>query len=266
MKFTAYFFSLLLILTANSCESRMTDTLAEAGANSKELLEVINHYSVADSQHREAALYLLTNLKGHHGIRSQAVDSIISFIQESDTVLSDEYLEAMWKKLADSDSLIRLDDAKILSSTDIIGNIDEAIAAWKNSPWRNDVNFDLFCEYILPHRVLDEVFSTGWRNILRQEYLPVIAGELNIRKAFVKVHNEVQCRFRGHALGYPYIPSLDKIGLVGTGSCVQRCAYEAAVMRALGIPAAIDYVHQWGNYSKTAMPGAHWFLRMELIL
>lgn len=34
------------------------------------------------------------------------------------------------------------------------------------------------------------------------------------------------------------------------GDCMQRCIYEVAVMRSLGIPAVIDGIDCWANYSK----------------
>lgn len=249
MKAPAYLILILLSSVLASCDSRTTDTLAQAGTNRKELLEVIDHYSNADSLHREAAIYFIANLRWHHGVRSIALDSIFSFIRESDSVPSDKCLEMMWEELAANDSVICIDDAKSLTSADIIDNIEAAFAAWEQAPWKERVGFDAFCCYILPHRVMDEEFSPGWREKLRREYAPVITGENDIAKAFAKVHNEVKRRFRNHPLGIPYIARLNDISSTGTGSCIQGCAYETAVMRALGLPAAIDYIHQWGNYS-----------------
>lgn len=232
-----------------SCDSSMNDTLGDAGFNRTELLEVIDYYSESDSLRRKAASFLIANLKDHSGVRSQALDSVISFIQNSDTIASDKYLETMWKSLAEADSATYIDDTKLLSAKDLIDNIDYAFDTWNSSPWKADVNFNTFCEYILPHRVLSEMFSPGWREILRKEYSDIIAGETDLLRAYARVHCEVMKRFRNHSLGIPYVAPLKDLGKFGTGSCIQGCVYETAVMRALGIPAAIDGIDVWSNYS-----------------
>ena len=38
----------------------------------------------------------------------------------------------------------------------LIENIDLAFKAFEEQPWKDEVSFDDFCEYILPYRVGDE--------------------------------------------------------------------------------------------------------------
>lgn len=104
MKFFLFFLILISMVILYSCDSSMNDTLGDAGFNRTELLEVIDYYSESDSLRRKAASFLIANLKDHSGVRSQALDSVISFIQNSDTIASDKYLETMWKSLAEADS------------------------------------------------------------------------------------------------------------------------------------------------------------------
>lgn len=233
-----------------SCNSELTDPLTEAGANRSEILSVINHYSKSDSLKFESAKFLLKHLTGHRSIKSTALDSMISILNSNEAEFSDTQKEKLWKELNSNDKIENIPDIKYLKAKDIIANIDTAFNTWSTSPWKADVSFQIFCDYILPHRVMTEMFTPGWREKLRSEYSDIIADETDILRAFAKIHCEVMKRFRNHSLGIPYIAPLKDLGLFGTGSCIQGCVYETAVMRSLGIPAAIDGIEVWSNYSR----------------
>ena len=78
---------------------------------------------------------------------------------------SDEELRNLWTTLSQSDQVSKTEDAVFMSAKDIIDNIDMAFTTWMESPWKDSVSFDLFCNYILPYRVTEEKFVAGWRSI-----------------------------------------------------------------------------------------------------
>lgn len=240
----------ILIYVLQSCNNVTTETLEQAGSNKTQLIAAINHYRDSTQLQYEAVLFLVKNMQDHKSQSSLALDSIVCYIDSVQSPLSDKKLEQIWMSLHSIDSPIIKYDANSLSASDIIDNVDVAYKTWIHTPWRKQVSFDIFCNYILPHRVANEPFIRGWRNKLSQQYRHCIAGITDVVKAYERVHCEVTKRFRDHPLGIPYIPALIHLGSFGTGSCMQGCAYEVAVMRSLGIPATIDFVTHWSNYSQ----------------
>lgn len=232
-----------------SCGSReMTQTFEIAGDNQSELMEVLHYYSKKDSIYQQAARFLIANMKGHNEVKSIALDSLIELAKNKK--YSDEELRNLWTTLSQSDQVSKTEDAVFMSAKDIIDNIDMAFTTWMESPWKDSVSFDLFCNYILPYRVTEEKFVAGWREHLKNQYEKFIEKEDNLIRAYETIHCEIMRRFRNSSLGIPYTAPLKYLEVFGTGSCFQGCAYEVAVMRSLGIPVAIDIVPQWSNYSR----------------
>lgn len=244
------FIHTIALLLLNSCNSDLTEVLSSAGENRTEFLAVIEHYSESDSLKLESAKFLIRNISDHFSVRSVALDSMTTILSNKSKALSDPQKEELWKNLSSNDKIEKIYDVNNLKSRDLISNIDQAFETWMKSPWKDDVSFKVFCDYILPHRVMNEMFIPGWREKLQKEYSHIISDETDLIKAYEKVHIEVMRKFRNHSLGLPYIAPLKDIGLFGTGSCIQGCVYETAVMRSLGIPTAIDGVTVWSNYSR----------------
>lgn len=99
------------------------------------------------------------------------------------------------------------------------------------------------------YRINDEHFGGNWREPLREQYGAVIEGVEDIRKAFAIVRDTV---FKVVALSNSYCKyNLDPLtcNIVGRAECSQRCILLVAVLRALGIPAAIDGTPMWADYS-----------------
>lgn len=189
-------------------------------------------------------------MHGHQSLYSTALDSIISYLKASPYTVPDDTLEEAWKALSEKDSSYIYYDTKKISANDIINNIDDAYRTWKDAPWSKQISFDIFCNYILPYRIANEPFISGWRKRLAEQYQGCLDDVTDVVKAYEQVHCEIMKRFRNHPLGIQYIAPLIYLGDFGTGSCMQACVYEVAVMRSLGIPAAIDFVTHWSNYSR----------------
>ncbi|TGX81332.1 hypothetical protein E5358_10905 [Palleniella muris] len=241
--------SLLLVLT--SCNDRATETLSLAGQNQTELLEVIDHYAKnGDRGKQEAAMFLIENMKNHSYVESEAVDSFMARVRSLDTDVNADSLSRIWATVKQYDKPVVRLDAKTITCRMLVDNIDRAMARWQKAAWRDNVDFDKFCRYILPYRMLDEQLSEGWRDTLYNEYHPIIEGVKDMKKAFYLVHNAVSERFKRTPFDMVYLADILKLRKIGHGSCVQHCIYEAAVMRALALPVAVDGIEAWANYSK----------------
>lgn len=239
-----------------SCDNRVTETLAIAGNNQTELLKVIDHYaSTDDTLKQEAAMFLIENMKEHYYTESAAIDSFMKKARCLETDVEADSLSKIWATVRQYDKPQIKRDAKNITHSLLINNIDKAVEGWQRSPWKKDVDFKTFCRYILPHRVLHEQLSDGWRDTLYKEYHPMIEGINDMRRAFYIIHKTVGEKFKRTPYDMPYLVDIFKLRDIGRGSCVQYCVYEAAVMRALSLPAAIDGVDIWANYSKN---GHNW--------
>ena len=131
----------------------------------------------------------------------------------------------------------------------LISNIDAAFDAWQSAPWQKDIDFTLFCRYILPYRCSNEHIGGNWRKAMREAYGPLIKGETDMCRAFAIIERNV---FKDVVLSNAYCPyTLDAITChrIGRAECGQRAVLLVDALRALGIPAAIDFVPAWADYS-----------------
>lgn len=137
----------------------------------------------------------------------------------------------------------------------LINNINFSYEIWKTSKWKNEVDFQTFCNYILPYRVMGEKPEKGWKEFLYSTYSPLIKNITDLKKAFYLVHDSIEKQLKPAAYNYPYQLNPYEMHNIMKGGCMQRCIYEVAVMRSLGIPAVIDGIDCWANYSKNGHTG-----------
>lgn len=122
---------------------------------------------------------------------------------------------------------------------------------WLHSPWHNHISDDIFLNYVLPYRVKDEPLSCiGWRDSLYNRYHHLIKDVDDVQIAFGKVHKYLLSEFKIRDIGnYPYLLSSLDSGKLKSGRCINQSAYIVAVMRALGIPASLELIRNWANFS-----------------
>lgn len=65
-----------------------------------------------------------------------------------------------------------------LDSSYICDNIDLAYKVWQEQPWGKNVDFEMFCEYILPYRIGDEI-PERWRKHYYEKYNPLLNEFIN---------------------------------------------------------------------------------------
>lgn len=241
---------LLTILLILSLTMQCSPVSAIQGYREK-YANVLRHYSqqATDSLKYKAALFIIDNMEGHCSPEGVAMDKYIAHIQTMKKAKGIRELQATWQaSLKDGDVDI-VPDSAVVSDDFLINDIDNAFSTWQQSQWKDSVPFSLFCRYILPYRINDEHFGGNWREPLRKQYGAVIEGVADIRKAFTLVRDTV---FKVIALSNSYCKyNLDPLtcNIVGRAECSQRCILLVAVLRALGIPAAIDGTPMWADYS-----------------
>ena len=77
-----------------------------------------------------------------------------------------------WKQVSFY-SLPKVYDAQVITSNYLIENIDLAFKVWKKYPWNRSLDFDDFCEFILPYRIDNEPLSS-WRKLYYEHYTPIL--------------------------------------------------------------------------------------------
>lgn len=208
--------------------------------------DVMKHYTAPeDSLKRRAVKYLAKYARYHHGTSHQITDKEGNHIADfcglynypSDTTAMQAFKDsAYYFKKGE-----RVPDAKALTPKYLIDNIDQAFDAWQR-PWAKHIDFDLFCETLLPYRVMNEELS-DWRSYLYEKYAWVADSIKDPTSTYEMMMYLIDVAKREVGLitvPVPYIGFLTprEMENIGYGSCVEDSQYFTMVLRAMGIPAA----------------------------
>ena len=140
-----------------------------------------------------------------------------------------------------------------VDSAFLVNHIEWAFKVWREQPWGKHVDFDTFCEYILPYRIGDEPLSL-WRKEIYECYSPILdefrkTDEADNPKVAAQLLMDTlrKANYRNTAL-FPVGPHLGPDVLKWhTGSCREFTDAMIYVLRALGIPCGVDRVMVLGD-------------------
>lgn len=246
---------LIIIILLFSCreDDSLDKALSQAGKNKVEFFQVLKYYgsNPKDSLKLKAAKFLISNMLQHYTAINQPIKEMQKKMQQSDSIITSKFtLNVWWKNFGGETSLIQvLPDLESVNAEYLIDNIDASFEAWESSAWNNQVDFNDFCNYILPYRISDEMLAIGWRDSLKKQYAPLIDGIKDVRRAFVLIRDTIWKRTQIENPMMPYSVDVVTMQKQGIMTCIQGCVYLAAVARSLGIPVACDRIFQWANYS-----------------
>lgn len=254
-----------LLCVCSSCgyNAGTKETLKLAGENRKELEKALHHYT-NDQDKTKAVEYLLSNMSNKFAYTGELLEQYDYLLSVYDSLYKKKIyvgdppiIHQTWDSLVAQYGpldISRLDstyDCRILSSDFLINNVDIAFEAWQQKPDYVADDFESFCEYVLPYRVGDETVEQYRRNYF-DKYRSLVdsAGTdpLKLLSLFnVEFSWKQWYRTAGKMWEYPVALPISKMELCHRGSCRQLCVYCALVMRACGLPVAIDRVNSWGN-------------------
>lgn len=213
--------------------------------------DVLKHYqqTILDARKYEAALFLIEHMDGLQSPEGTGITNFCQRIRDFKPRTDIGKLSKAWRDCHVKGMTKMCTDSSIVSSEYLISNIDEAFDAWEHSPWEKDVTFQMFCEYILPYKVSDEHINSQWRCHLRAIYQSKIEGVNDIKSAFAIIKKEVMKKVKSSSSFTPY--NLDALAYehIQRANCDQRCILLVSVLRALAIPAVVDAVPCWADYS-----------------
>lgn len=214
---------------------------------------VLEHYKrTKEIEKYKAAKFLLENMKGHLSPGGPIIDTYIKELHKIQNYQIDS-INYCWDISCEkcTEEAIYKEDAMTIKADDLIENIDDAFSRWKSAPWKKEVPFEHFCKYILPYRCIDEVFAPHWRKILIEKYAPLINNCTDMKEAYFIIYNNIKAAIKATYTKCPYTIDPISIDLIKNGNCTQCSVLTVSILRALGIPAAVDMTPIWANYSRS---------------
>lgn len=242
---------------SNDADDPLEKNLKLAGENRPELEKVLAHYRAhpADSLKLQAAMLLLSNMERSYHYTGKWLNQYNSMVFNKTAHLSESAMEALTDSVAavlGTPDLTQQHDLATLSADYLIQNMDQAFTAWQEAPWAQTVSFETFCNYILPYHNFAEQPEV-WRDTLRLRYeaiknqLPKTATMADIT---CQINEDLMHWFHytDFLNAYPGRISIHHLLQGQRGNCSDMANIATYCTRALGIPVAIDYTPQWGNY------------------
>jgi hypothetical protein len=235
-------------------------SLKLSGSNRAELEKVLEHYSKREDDRLKlrAAKYIISNCY---------IYSSYSAWFEDDNKKKINFFPPKYRRIdkvrSARDSLLRsanyvsniTDDCQALDSNYLISHIDTMVSIWQSSSWKNRINFDQFCRYILPYRVLSEQQSR-WPTLLAKKYGAVADSANDIISAAKAINMALARDIKYNAcwVGGIGLQSVPELINNKSGMCDDLAVYSICAMRACGIPATVDFTiwaktnmgHSWG--------------------
>lgn len=256
----------------NNIPQNVTDILGKAGANCSELEKVLDNYSSSEDEEKlKAAWFLIGNMHDKGYGRYEVSDSSNNNIGFS---VLDYHDYASMTRAWDSIVMIRgklhqrktefIYDYEIISADYLINNINMAFNAWKNNSWTSSLNFEQFCEYILPYRSTNEPLEK-WREHFIEEYSWLndsLVDKNDPVEACNWINGDIKSWFSFDPRFYEHATDLGLAEMIDgkMGRCEDMTNIAIYAMRANGVPVMSDFTPYWAksgnNHAWNAVLGA----------
>ncbi|UCE23934.1 MAG: transglutaminase domain-containing protein [Candidatus Zixiibacteriota bacterium] len=252
-------FSLIssILISVVSLSPALEKALEAAGDNRPELEKVLKHYE-GDPQKHDAAVFLIENMEGHCYV-TYVLHDTAGDVVPFDVLSYPNYdsLEAAVRIIEDNRGELdyrrdeRFDDLPAIQSDFLINHIDYAFRAWKEKPWAKGLNFEQFCEYVLPYRGSNEPLEE-WREFfwLKYENLETaMANPSDPLEAASLINDDVKSWFKFDPRYYyhPTDQGLADMLKNKMGRCEDMTNLTIYAMRANGLAVTSDYTPYWAN-------------------
>jgi hypothetical protein len=259
------FLALVLILFSCTNEpnvyvipQNVAAVLDSAKINRGELEKVIQHYKeLKDTNKLKAAYFLIGNMEGQSYSTTKIVDTagnvvdfdVLSYPDYTTMVAAWDSVEAEIGSIDFARDTI-VYDIDAITGDFLIENIDLAFDAWAK-PWARFLNFDEFCEDILPYRASNEPLE-HWRKQLYKMYDWVqdsIKDPDNPTEACILINTQIISWFDFDPLFYrhPTDLGLSEMREYKRGRCEDMTNLAIYAMRSQGVPVMSEYTPAWPN-------------------
>jgi hypothetical protein len=233
-----------------------------SGNNRAELEKVLLHYE-NEPLKLKAVQFLIENMPGH--VSYQHRKYVEKYYDEIDSVnlhadLGNEELADIYKTIVAkySETSPTVQDLQIISAAYLIDNIDRAFDDWQNGTWATHLNFEEFCEYLLPYKASECQTLDNWREYFSGaeygdlQYLPCDGHSYHsaywscnaVQQELIKLNPKRYIDVRGQ---YPVRRMSSLMHTLLKKDCDDSNIANVSVLRAKGIPAMIDFTPLWPN-------------------
>jgi hypothetical protein len=255
-----FFITVLLLSACNSRDNRFLESsLALADANRAELEKVLTHYR-SDTLKLGAAKFLIENMWAHFSFVDNSLNRYYDKLDSLSTCYAGKYDNATRAVFAEYfererfSYLAGIPDVKVVGAEYLIETIDGAFSLREKFPWLQDLSFSDFCEYVLPYKVCEYQTLDDWRNWFQDlkygdiRFLPFTGG--NSLWACEKINTVLHQNFPSIPMDID-APAVKRMRTLVTSMKTRDCEDDsyacAAVMRAKGVPIAVDFTPQWAG-------------------
>ena len=271
---------LLCLISCGNTAGRLEKSLDLAGDNRPELEKVLARYSAdpSDSLKYRAAVFLIENMPGHGYYDGKQLDRFLEYYPVLREIRSrrggtiEDAVDSIRRKYGvfDLRTLRYHEDIRKVDSAYLCDNIEWAFKVLEEQPWGRNVSFDDFCEYILPYRVGNEV-PVKWREMYYRLYNHLLDDFRSpdnpdrddpaaAAKAITDSLSGPKQIIFTTSTPAPGLPSIGpEAAVYRCGSCRNLVDFDLYLCRALGIPAASDYMPFRGDgnvgHTWAAFPG-----------
>lgn len=249
------FYGIVFLLLLCSCRGNADSFLEKADTNKEELLKVIDHYTHndCDPDKLKAAHFLLTNMDDCYFYGGDTYQNYLEAIDSMN--MSDGLLQLCQYKPVQTNFQVFPDiefnkDLSTISAKYLINHIDYMFKLWRSEPWLEEVDFEDFCEYLLPYRI-DKEPLIDWRKSsegLRKYLYRTMHCYDDTKYSIANLSNNVLKEAHRYS---NYNPSdIDiKLPLIGDYklSCEEIAYIDLLLFRMAGIPSAIDCIPYWAD-------------------
>ncbi len=227
-----------------------------SGTNCKELEKVLEHYKdLKEYKKYNAARYLIENMPGHFGIEQVLQDTLGNIVDfDFSQYEAEEYSSLIDDLDSKGYSIIMRDknyDLYHITGDFLIENIDLAFEVWQY-PWCSHLNFQQFCEYILPYRCQSEPLS-DYRKYFKNKYFWLkdsLKNKTDVIEAasILQRHLKEEVVYSSKIAGlYEGFLSPAMMQKVKVGACESLANYCVLAMRSCGIPITYDQILYWAR-------------------
>lgn len=137
-------------------------------------------------------------------------------------------------------------DIDILQADSLIISLNESLLVWNKVPWSKLYSQDQFYNYVLPYRIYNEPLEYIWKKECFHKYSKYILYSEDpievAKKIGQNLNFEVRATFFKKA-NKSYSSMRNNL----SGKCDDAVLLQVMILRALGIPSAIDVVPIWGS-------------------
>ena len=245
-----------MIIVVNSCIECEKKSKSDSG-DQNGFEEVFNKYreNPRDSLKYKAAAFLIENMDDKFSFSGEQYTKLLSLIDSLSlhSLNIEEYKSGINKALIGNKFLVRnlnkSYDRETVSAKFLIENIEDAFLAYESAPWRKSVDFDDFCEFVLPYRTgyealelfRKQLYSEN-RHLLQNESLTILsAADSILSRTSIKSMDIIS-----FPTDIPDLPLSSLKNLKG-GTCRESSSLAIYMMRSVGLPVASDFTPYWPN-------------------